>query len=559
MAKKISVGVEIDGKSKGFEAASKRAELALQRLRKKTDTISKGIVQAFKKIAIAAGAAFGVRQLVAFGKEAVAAGAKLQGIKKAFEGLGDPKLLASLREATRGTVDDLKLMTMAVRADNFKIPLEKLAGYFAFATSRAIETGESVDFLVESIVKGIGRKSALVFDNTGISVVELQLEIAKVGDFATAASNIIEKSMASMGTVLDTASTRMARLAASWSNFKTNLGERIVESNYFNNLLDGLDRLSGKLESKKVNKYGAYSRDNLEAEKARLLQAQRDYLIEKQIAEDKAKAEEQAAQRSMTIMTDVQQARTGMQTAIIGETTAVTNWEEKLNKLSDALQQLAEQEEVLNYMDEAAEKEKKLAEEAARAAAEVARLAAAEKELFNQEIIMKREDEATKLAKQKAQDAQQRLEEAQQIIMDREDAATIADSVDIEGAMQFVDGLTNAFAAFFQQTEGGFDEMAKSFGRAILQMAAQFAAKALMWAILMALMPGAGAIGTFAKGITSAGFGAFMGLASPGGQGVTSNVGGVDGMMSNNGAGQTINVQGIIAGRDLAIVTRRNL
>jgi hypothetical protein len=50
-------------------------------------------------------------------------------------------------------------MQGAVKASNFKIPLDQLASYFAFATKRARETGESVSDLVQNIVEGIGSKS----------------------------------------------------------------------------------------------------------------------------------------------------------------------------------------------------------------------------------------------------------------------------------------------------------------------------------------------------------------------------------------------------------------
>ena len=48
-------------------------------------------------------------------------------------------------------VSDFDLMKNAVSASNFKIPLENLGSYLAFATKRAEETGQSVDYLVDSI------------------------------------------------------------------------------------------------------------------------------------------------------------------------------------------------------------------------------------------------------------------------------------------------------------------------------------------------------------------------------------------------------------------------
>ena len=93
------------------------------------------------------------------------------------------------------------MIKQAVRASNFKVPLNQLATFFEFATKRAAQTGESVDYLVNSIIDGIGRKSTLVMDNLGISATELQAEIKKVGDFGQAAEE----------TLLDQKLTKMER------------------------------------------------------------------------------------------------------------------------------------------------------------------------------------------------------------------------------------------------------------------------------------------------------------------------------------------------------------
>jgi len=174
--------------------------------------------------------AFAVGALINFGREAVRLSAQAEGVRTAFMGLNDPTLLDDLKEATRGTVAELELMKQAVRAKNFKVPLDQLATFFQFATERAIQTGESVDYLVNSIIDGIGRKSTLVMDNLGISATELQEEIKKVGDFGQAAANIIAREMGAAGTVLDTTVTKLARAQAEWANFKVLTGEGLTKA-----------------------------------------------------------------------------------------------------------------------------------------------------------------------------------------------------------------------------------------------------------------------------------------------------------------------------------------
>lgn len=189
---------------------------------------SSSLISQFSKVGAALGVAFATAQLVSFGKEAVQVAAKAEGISRAFDKLNNPNLLKDLRTATRGTITDLQLMQAAVRAQNFKIPLEQLAGFFQFATNRAIETGESVDYLVESIINGIGRKSSLVLDNLGISASELQEEMKKVGDFGQAAGNIIARELEKAGDVADTTAVKLAQLNTIGENLQVGLGEALI-------------------------------------------------------------------------------------------------------------------------------------------------------------------------------------------------------------------------------------------------------------------------------------------------------------------------------------------
>ena len=196
----------------------------------KVGTSAKTTTSTFSKMKVAVVAAFAVMATaaIAFGREAINLAAKAEGITTAFNKLNNPNLLNDLRKATRGTVTDVKLMQAAIRAKNFQVPLEKLASFFEFATKRSIETGESVDYLVNSIVDGIGRKSTLVLDNLGISATELQAEIQKTGDFGLAAANIIEKGLRETGDVADTTAIQIARLNTAWDNFKTKSGTVII-------------------------------------------------------------------------------------------------------------------------------------------------------------------------------------------------------------------------------------------------------------------------------------------------------------------------------------------
>lgn len=220
------------------------------RLGLKSDEFSKGIKQSegqlssFKgvvgKIGGAIAGAFAVNKIVQFTKEAYKLAGQAQGVYNAFSRLNRPGLLNDLKEATRGTTDELKLMQTAVQANNFKIPLDQLATYLRFATDRAIETGESVDYLVNSLVLGIGRKSPLILDNLSISTVRLREELAKTGDMAKAVGNIIKEEMQKGGDAIETSAVKVQRLSAAWKDLKTAYGNSAWVKNIADSIVDNL-------------------------------------------------------------------------------------------------------------------------------------------------------------------------------------------------------------------------------------------------------------------------------------------------------------------------------
>ena len=172
--------------------------------------------------------ALSLQAIKSFGTELANLAGKAQGISTAFSKAFSAKDLERLEEATSGTLSNLELMRQAVRGNNFKIPLDTLARGFEFATKRAAETGESVDFLIESIINGLGRKSSLVLDNLGISAAELQEEIKKTGDFSIAAGNIFERELERMGDVQLTLQQQQEQLNARLENMRLEIANNLL-------------------------------------------------------------------------------------------------------------------------------------------------------------------------------------------------------------------------------------------------------------------------------------------------------------------------------------------
>lgn len=198
---------------------------ALEQSKAQTGSVTSIMGGLFTKLGGMIAAAFSVKAIVRFLDESTRLAGITQGVKEAFDRLNQPNLLNNLKEATKGTVDELKLMETAVRAKNFKIPLDNLASYLKFATQRAKEAGENVDYLVQSIVLGIGRKSPMILDNLGISAIEIREEFKKTGDMAKAVANIIDREMVDAGDSVETMADKAQKANASWKNFMATLGK----------------------------------------------------------------------------------------------------------------------------------------------------------------------------------------------------------------------------------------------------------------------------------------------------------------------------------------------
>src|SRR5690606_17832118 len=113
----------------------------------------RGFQSSLMSIAGTLGIAFGVREVASFTVEIHKLAGEAQGVGAAFNKLPNATaLMHELKSATGGTVSELALMKRAVQASNFDISLQALPKLLEFATLRAQQTGQSVDYLVDSIV-----------------------------------------------------------------------------------------------------------------------------------------------------------------------------------------------------------------------------------------------------------------------------------------------------------------------------------------------------------------------------------------------------------------------
>ena len=151
-----------------------------------------------------------------------------EGIRVAFERLGNGQILQGLREATHGTVTDIELMKAAVKFNDFKLPVEELGTMLAFAQQKAKDTGQSVDYMVDSIVTGLGRKSLMILDNLGLSATEVKDKMKETGDMTKAVGQIIREQMSKAGDYVETAADRAAQANVSLQNKMEELGRKFA-------------------------------------------------------------------------------------------------------------------------------------------------------------------------------------------------------------------------------------------------------------------------------------------------------------------------------------------
>lgn len=223
-----------------LEAELAKTRKAMEQLKPKTEAVKESffsltrmkaaVIGFFAGIGASAGSFFmnSISNAREWMKEGVRLAANADGVRRAFDRLDRPGMLSELRKATKGTVNDLELMQAAVRAKDFRIPLEDLGKYLQFAQLKAQQTGQSVEYLTNSIVTGLGRKSLLILDNLGLSATEINEEMAKTGDLMTAVANIVDNQLAQAGENYVSAADKAARKAAELQNRQMEIGKLLL-------------------------------------------------------------------------------------------------------------------------------------------------------------------------------------------------------------------------------------------------------------------------------------------------------------------------------------------
>jgi hypothetical protein len=229
---------------------------------------------------------FSLKKAFDFAHEA----AKLEGVKSSFtalaasQGKDADQMLEKMRELSAGTVSDLKLMQSANQALLLGLPVDRFGDMLTIARSAAAATGQSMDFMLNSIVTGLGRGSKLMLDNLGIvfKIEDAYKEYAESLDLTASELTEAQKKQAFINKALEVGADnakkagssglsltdKWAQLQAATDNLSKSMGKGLVpifESivgmstqvvNFFNRLTKGTDLSSLTVDQldKKIEK-----------------------------------------------------------------------------------------------------------------------------------------------------------------------------------------------------------------------------------------------------------------------------------------------------------------
>ena len=169
-----------------------------------------------------------ISKVASLAQESMEVAKQAEGIEIAFQRINKPGLLENLRKETHNTVNDMQLMQQAVKFANFDLPVEQLGKLLAFAQQQAKDTGESLDYMVNSLVDGMTRQSPKILDNLGISAQKIKEKSAETGDFVQGVIAIIQERMEKTGDYVETASDRAAKANARVVNAQLELGKQLA-------------------------------------------------------------------------------------------------------------------------------------------------------------------------------------------------------------------------------------------------------------------------------------------------------------------------------------------
>lgn len=205
-----------------------------------------GLAEGLKGVAVAAGLAIGIREIVGFLKEGAQAAAEFD---EAMTGLNlqisetSEAFVGKLRTATKGTVSDIQLVASANRALALQMKEDNVPELFAIAEAKGKLFGLSTSDAFDKLVTGIETGSPKILSRLGVSGIggAMDLYAASTGR-TTAELSDTERQQIALNLVLDNGASSLKlaaaasdsnadalqRQSAEWENLKIEIGDRFT-------------------------------------------------------------------------------------------------------------------------------------------------------------------------------------------------------------------------------------------------------------------------------------------------------------------------------------------
>lgn len=177
---------------------------------------------------------------------------QVEGVTRAFERLPNSTLLLKqLRDATHGTVNDVELMQKALTAQNFRIPLQNLGTLLEFAATKAQQTGQEVNHLVDYIVSGIGYRSIKRLDDLGFTANRMKealggvsLQAASMGQVMDAVTKLMNEDLQKTGGYAETTETKVKNIERAWHDLGVEISKQGTSGGALDFMRKSIDALT---------------------------------------------------------------------------------------------------------------------------------------------------------------------------------------------------------------------------------------------------------------------------------------------------------------------------
>jgi hypothetical protein len=226
-----TLGLDISNFTAGFQQATQTTEKFHSKVKQHNESIKESFKEMSSEIITSLTGAFAVEKIMEFGKECSETAMKAEGIQQAFARLNNASILNELRAAVKGTISDMNLEKIAVKAKSLGIPFKDLGVLLEFAHQKSKDLGLDINEVSEKIISGIGKKAVKSFSELGISSLELKKtfgeidpELMSVAEVSKKVAEIAENSFKGVGESVETTAEKVEGLKASMKNYMVSIG-----------------------------------------------------------------------------------------------------------------------------------------------------------------------------------------------------------------------------------------------------------------------------------------------------------------------------------------------